>query len=149
MHITLSTQVDQHYLKVKEGFSSELLLKLNPPFPTVRLTRFDGSEVGDLVSLEINMLIAKVNWTSKITNSAITAEEYYFVDEGVSLPFFLRKWKHKHRIIRQGDEQTVIRDEISFSGRFSLLTPILYPVLYFQFLYRKPIYRKVFAKENP
>lgn len=149
MHIAISTPVDQHYLKVKEGFSEDLLLKLNPPFPPVKLTRFDGSEVGDLVSLEINMLVAKMSWTSKITDALTTDEEYYFVDEGASLPFFLGNWKHKHRIIRSGEDQTVIRDEISYSGRFTFLTPILYPILYLQFLYRRPIYRKVFAKEVP
>ncbi|WP_366512687.1 hypothetical protein [Lunatimonas sp.] len=145
MHITISTSVNQHYLKVKEGFSGDLLLQLNPPFPKVTLQRFDGSEVGDLVSLQINMLVAKVNWTSKITDAATTEEEYFFVDEGVSLPFFLSKWKHRHRIIRSGERKTIIRDEISYAGRFALLTPILYPILYLQFLYRKPIYRKVFA----
>ncbi|UZD21503.1 hypothetical protein PBT90_18470 [Algoriphagus halophytocola] len=141
MKISISTPVNQDYLTVKKGFNSDLFEKLNPPFPPVKLLLFDGSEVGDMVSLELDFLLFKQTWTSEITESEVSASEYYFVDVGVQLPFFLQTWRHKHRILNLGDE-SIIRDEIEFTSPISWL---LYPVLYLQFLYRKPIYKKIFA----
>lgn len=144
MKINLSTKVNQDYLSVKNGFDQTLFNKLSPPFPPVKLERFDGSEVGDMVSLELNFLLFKQHWTSEITESETTAEEYFFVDIGVVLPFFLKKWRHKHRILNLGG-QAIIKDEVEFSGPFGLATLLLYPAIYLQFLYRKPIYKKVFS----
>ncbi|PZX54542.1 ligand-binding SRPBCC domain-containing protein [Algoriphagus ratkowskyi] len=144
MKINLSTQVNQDYLSVKNGFDETLFTKLSPPFPPVKLARFDGSEVGDLVSLELNFLLFKQLWTSEITQSQTDEKEYFFVDEGIKLPFFLKKWRHKHRIIKEGNE-TIIRDEVEFSAPFGLATLLLYPAIYLQFLYRKPIYRRIFS----
>ncbi|MCE7055923.1 hypothetical protein LZF95_14675 [Algoriphagus sp. AGSA1] len=144
MKINFSTKVSQDYLSVKKGFDKTLFQKLSPPFPPVKLLRFDGSEVGDLVSLELNFLLFRQRWTSEITDSHTDKSEYFFVDEGVELPFFLKKWKHKHRIIKEGNH-TKIRDEVEFDGGSGLLSLLLYPALYLQFAYRKPIYKRVFA----
>lgn len=144
MKLVVETEVDQDYLKVKEGFTESLFLKLNPPFPPVKLIRFDGSETGHLVSLELNFLLFKQKWTSKITDHQLNEIEFFFVDEGIELPFFLKSWKHNHRLIRKGDH-CVIRDEIEYEGPNSVITNLLYPILKGQFLYRKPIYKKVFG----
>ena len=141
MKINISTRVNQHYLSVKDGFNPDLFERLNPPFPPVKLLKFDGSEVGDLVSLELDFLLFKQIWTSEITESETSASEYYFVDVGIQLPFFLKSWRHKHRILNLGEE-SIIRDEIEFTSPIAWL---LFPVMYLQFLYRRPIYRKVFA----
>lgn len=144
MKINLSTQVNQDYLSVKNGFDETLFTKLSPPFPPVKLARFDGSEIGDVVSLELNFLLFKQNWTSEISESQTTESECYFVDIGTKLPFFLKEWRHKHRIVKEGNN-SIIRDEIEFSAPFGLATLLLYPAIYLQFLYRKPIYKKIFA----
>ena len=144
MKITLSTKVNQNYLSVKRGFDETLFTKLSPPFPPVKLIQFDGSEIGDIVSLELNFLFFKDKWVSQISENHTDEKEFYFVDEGVDLPFFLKKWRHKHRIIKDGDH-SIIRDEIEFEGAFGLLTSVLYPALYAQFAFRKPIYKKIFA----
>ncbi|RZS95324.1 SRPBCC family protein [Cecembia calidifontis] len=143
MKIIISTPVEQDYLTVKEGFNENLFLQLSPPFPPVRLLRFDGSAKGDSVILELDFLFFKQKWISTITDDQTDEKEFYFIDEGVELPFFLKKWKHKHRIIRAGN-QSIIRDEIEFQGPFGLMTLLLYPALFLQFLYRKPIYKKIF-----
>ena len=144
MKINISTKVNQDYLSVKNGFDETLFTELSPPFPPVKLKRFDGSEVGDIVSLDLNFLLFKQDWTSEITESDTTAKEYFFVDIGVALPFFLKKWRHKHRILNVGDH-AIIKDEVEFSGPFGIATFLLYPAIYLQFLYRKPIYRKIFS----
>ncbi len=144
MRFSISTQVAQDYLTVKKGFDETLFKRLSPPFPPVKLLRFDGSEKGDFVSIELNFLIFRQVWTSQITADHTDHREFYFIDEGIQLPFFLGKWQHKHRIIKSG-EQSIIRDEIQYKARFSWLSPLLFPALYLQFLYRKPIYKRIFA----
>lgn len=144
MKINISTSVDKNYLEVKEGFTEKLFQKLSPPFPPVRLLRFDGSSKGDIVSLELNFFIFKQKWTSEITADHTDEKEFFFMDEGIELPFFLKKWKHKHRVIKQG-KGSLINDEIEYQGKFGLMSLLLFPVLYGQFLYRKPIYKRFFT----
>jgi ligand-binding SRPBCC domain-containing protein len=144
MKLIIDTPVNQDYLSVKKGFDEKLFTRLSPPFPPVKLERFDGSKKGDLVSLELNFLLFKQKWTSLITDDQTNDQEFYFVDEGTELPFFLKKWTHKHRIIKKGD-QSIIRDEIEYEGPFKIMTWLLFPALWGQFMYRKPIYKKVFA----
>jgi len=144
MKITIETAVQQDFLQVKEGFNETLFKKLSPPFPPVKLLRFDGSAKGDLVSLELNFIFFKQKWTSKILEDQTTDQEFYFIDEGIELPFFLKKWTHKHRIIRAG-ENAIIRDEIDYQAPFGLLSLLLYPAMLLQFAYRKPIYKKIFS----
>jgi hypothetical protein len=50
-------------------FDADLLKKLSPPFPQVRIVRFDGCQTGDIVTLELNLVLAKPLWTSKITGA--------------------------------------------------------------------------------
>ncbi|WP_194775459.1 SRPBCC family protein [Pararhodonellum marinum] len=144
MKIKIETKVDQPYLQVKEGFDKDLFNKLSPPFPPVKLLRFDGSSKGDIVSLELNFIFFKQVWTSEITYDRTDENEFVFVDEGIKLPFFLKSWKHRHRLINLG-LGTVIRDEIEYKAPFKLLTILLYPALFLQFWYRKPIYKKYFS----
>lgn len=145
MKITIETPVEQDYLQVKAGFDQTLFSKLSPPFPPVKLLRFDGSAKGDIVTLELNFIFFKQKWTSEITDDHTNSKEFYFIDEGTELPFFLKFWQHKHRIIKNGSG-SIIRDEITYQGPFGMMTLLLYPALYLQFLYRKPIYKKIFKK---
>ena len=145
MEIKLETAVSQRYLDVKQGFDQELFRQLSPPFPPVKVLRFDGCKKGDLVSLQLNFLLFKQNWDSLITEDFTSEQEFCFVDEGIALPFFLKKWRHRHRVISTG-LGSKIRDEISYEAPFKLLTWLLYPVLWAQFSFRKPIYRRVFSR---
>jgi ligand-binding SRPBCC domain-containing protein len=144
MKLVIETHVEQGFLQVKEGFDESLFTKLSPPFPPVKLLRFDGSATGDLVSLELNFIFFKQKWTSKIIEDQTDEKEFYFIDKGIELPFFLKKWTHKHRIIKDG-ENSIIRDEIDYQAPFLLLTWLLYPAMLLQFAYRKPIYKKIFT----
>ena len=145
MRLHLQTAVSQTYLEVKEGFNASLFVNLAPPFPPVKVLRFDGCKTGDIVDLELNFFLFKQKWTSKITEDHVDAREFRFVDEGVTLPFFLGQWRHCHRIISQ-PTGSIISDEIEFEGAYFWMTPLLYPVLWVQFWYRKPIYRRIFKK---
>lgn len=147
MNINIETAVGQNYLQVKEGFDESLFTKLSPPFPPVKLLRFDGSKKGDVVTLELDFIVFKQKWTSLITEDLTDENEFYFVDKGTELPFFLKEWKHKHRIIKKGSG-SIIRDEITFKAKPGFLGILLYPAMFLQFLYRKPIYKKYFKTES-
>jgi ligand-binding SRPBCC domain-containing protein len=144
MKLIIITTVNQSYLQVKAGFNETLFKELSPPFPPVKLLRFDGSTKGDLVTLELNFIFFKQKWTSEIVADLTDENEFYFIDKGIQLPFFLKKWTHKHRILKDG-ERSIIRDEIDYEAPFGLLTWLLYPALFLQFTYRKPIYKKIFS----
>jgi ligand-binding SRPBCC domain-containing protein len=146
MKINIQTPVRQPIEQVWNGFDESLFSKLAPPFPPVNLLRFDGSEKGNEVHLELNLLITKQLWISLITENEKTESEIYFIDMGIKLPFFLTFWQHKHRIVKAIDlekqTQSLIIDEIEFRSPFGFL---IYPALYLQFLYRRPIYQKIFT----
>lgn len=145
MKLRIQTRVSQSYQAVWQGFNEELFRKLSPPFPPVRVIQFDGCLAGDTVALELNFFLFKQQWISYITEQQSSASEHYFVDEGVKLPFFLRSWKHRHRIIREEGGGTLIGDEIEFKSPFRVTDYLMYPLLWAQFAYRKPIYKKAFA----
>lgn len=147
MKINIFTKVEQDYLQVKDGFDEQLFSKLSPPFPPVKLLRFDGSKKRDIVSLELNFLLFKQVWTSEITDDETNESEFYFVDKGTKLPFFLKSWEHKHRVVKDGDS-SIIKDEITFEGPNSIMTVLLFPALWLQFMYRKPIYKKIFKRSS-
>ncbi|MEO1053205.1 MAG: hypothetical protein AAFX87_21410 [Bacteroidota bacterium] len=146
MKIKITTLVDQHFLQVKQGFNQDLFLKLNPPFPPVKLLRFDGSKEGDKVVLELNFIFFKQTWESLITEDHLDDEQFFFVDKGIKLPFFLGAWEHRH-ILKNVNGKTAIVDDISFKTPSILFDYLMYPALFFQFLYRKPVYKKFFRKK--
>jgi ligand-binding SRPBCC domain-containing protein len=143
MNLTIKTKVKSPWQKVTAGFTKELFLALNPPFPPVKLLQFDGCKKGDIVSLQLNFLLFKQTWESHITEDTTTATSFQFVDIGVKLPFFLRTWTHKHSISGTA-EGTTITDDITYSSGTILTDLLLYPVLWGQFLYRKPVYQRLF-----
>ncbi len=143
MKIIIETSVKQSVEKVWEQFDEKLLIKLSPPFPPVKLISF-GRKIGEKVTMELNFFIIRQLWVSKITDFYFTVHETYFIDEGEQLPFFLKYWKHKHIIVKYKAGSKII-DEIEFRTPTILTDYIFYPILYLQFLYRKPIYRKIFS----
>ena len=146
MKLTIQTSVQQSYQQVWAGFTKDLFTKLSPPFPPVKVIRFDGCLKGDIVELELNFLVFKQSWKSLITDQQTTDVDIFFLDEGIKLPFFLSSWRHYHRIIKDSNS-TIIADEIEFRTPTILTDYLLYPLLWAQFAYRKPIYRSVFNRK--
>lgn len=129
--------------KVVQGFNEELFLRLNPPFPKVNLQRFDGCKQGDFVALELNFIISRQKWVSEITFDHHNTEVFEFIDEGRKLPFPFSSWKHHHIVKTAGNGAQII-DDIEFKTQNKLLNLMVYPLLWMQFMYRKPVYRRVF-----
>lgn len=147
MKILIKTPVGKDYKTVWSGFNRDLFEALKPPFLPLTLKRFDGSRTGDEVHIQLGFGILKQDWNALIIEHDENEQECYFVDEGSKLPFFLKTWYHKHRIIRQADGSSVIVDDIDFTTPFKLMDYIMYPLMYMQFAARQPIYKKVFSKK--
>ncbi|MFK7953307.1 MAG: hypothetical protein AB8B73_10720 [Ekhidna sp.] len=143
MNIQIKTKVGASLEKVKSGFTEDLFLSLNPPFPPVKLQQFDGCKAGDKVKIELNFILFKQLWVSDIVEDKLDDNSWYFLDIGVQLPFFLSKWRHHHGV-EKTDSGSVIIDDITFSTGMILTDILMYPLLYGQFLYRKPIYKRRF-----
>ena len=143
MKINIETKVNQSLQNVWKGFDLTLFKKLSPPFPPVEIIEFGGCMKGDKVHLRLNFLLFKQDWISDIIDQQTTDQEIFFIDEGSKLPFFLSAWHHKHSMVKDGSG-TIIKDEITFKTPTLLTDYIFYPLMYLQFLYRKPIYRKIF-----
>lgn len=143
MRLKIKTEVEASLSMVKEGFTEDLFIKLNPPFPPVDLLRFDGCKKKDVVALELNFILFRQYWISVITEDSQTEEEWFFVDKGSQLPFFLKRWRHKHQVLK-ADNGALIVDDITYATGTILTDIIMYPLLLGQFLYRKPIYKKIF-----
>jgi ligand-binding SRPBCC domain-containing protein len=130
-----------------QRFDKSLFEKLTPPGAGVKLLRFDGSKEGDQVHIQMSLLfgLIKQDWHAHIAEHGENEQEAWFVDEGVKLPFFLKYWRHRHVASSDGDEHSFIIDDIHYKSPFALLSWLIYPVMYLQFAWRKPIYRKVFG----
>jgi len=145
MRILIETLVDQNYKDVFRQFDRQLFLALKPPLVTIDLERFDGCNTGDKVEMKLSILGFKQSWKALIVDQKQTSEQIYFVDEGKELPPPIKSWKHRHILENINDKQTLIKDDIEFSSGLWLLDVLIYPVMYLQFWYRKPIYKKYFA----
>lgn len=147
MRIQVKTQVEQDVASVKAGFTQDLFLALNPPFPKVDLLQFDGCKKGDVVSLKLKFPFFSQVWTSDIIEDSYSDEKWLFLDVGIKLPFFLKTWVHRHIVLKDGDGSLIV-DDIDFTTGTFLTDLIFYPGLLSQFMYRKSKYKKWFKKES-
>ena len=145
MHVLIKTRVRQPLSTVWAGFDRSLFDQLSPPFPPVDVVRFDGCRRGDVVHPRLNFLLFKQDWISHIIDQQTSSDEIYFIDQGTQLPFFLRYWHHRHRLLRDPAGGTVVVDDITFRTPFRLTDYLMYPLMWLQFAYRKPIYKGVFG----
>ena len=144
MKLRLETLVEQSADEVWAGFDEDLFRQLAPPFPKLKVLHFDGSTTGKTVKAEINFFLFKQIWESIIVDHGENEDQIWFVDEGKQLPFFLRSWRHEHLILRK-NSRAVIVDQIEYRSPLRVLDWLLYPSMWLQFAYRKPIYRRYFA----
>lgn len=147
MHLTLRTAVAQPPARVMAGFTRELFVALAPPFPKLRLLRFDGCRTGDRVEIELDTLVKRLLWTSLIVDDGQQPDgTLFFVDEGQTLPPPLRSWRHRHLIEPGPQGGSTIVDDLEYYSASPALDALLYPAMWAQFAWRKPIYRRWFGK---
>lgn len=146
MRIYISTSVACPIEKVWQGFDENLFKALSPPFPRVLVERFDGCITGHEVHLKLLFPFFPQQWNALIVQHQVSDKEIFFVDTGTKLPFFLKNWHHKHSIVKIDNANSAIVDDIDFSSGRWITDVVLFPFLWVQFVFRKPIYQKYFKK---
>lgn len=148
MRLLLRTRVASPPTHILAGFDRTLFLALAPPFPKMRLHRFDGSKPGNQVEIELVAGPKRWRWTSLITEAGQLPDgSQYFVDEGQLLPQPLRFWRHRHLITPDPRGRgSIIVEDIEYSTNVKVLDALLYPLMWAQFAYRRPVYRRFFGK---
>jgi ligand-binding SRPBCC domain-containing protein len=147
MRVILRTAVPQSPAQVMAGFTRELFLALAPPFPKLKLRRFDGCHTGDKVEIELDTLVKKLPWTSLIVDDGVLPDgTHFFVDEGQILPPPLRYWQHRHLLEPGPNGGCIIVDNLEYRTASRLLDALIYPAMWAQFAWRQPIYRRWFKR---
>jgi len=138
----LSCPVNASLPYVWSKFDQNLLAKLAPPFPIARIIQFDGCQVNDLVCIELDFLLYKTRWKSVITAFEADSTSYEFVDEGTSVPFGIKQWRHEHRMESISESESMVIDKIHFETNYKLLDWLLFPLIWGMIAYRYPLYKK-------
>lgn len=147
MHVILRTAVAQPPAQVMAGFTRELFVALAPPFPRLRVLRFDGCRTGDQVEIELDTVVKRLPWTSLIVDHGELPDgTLFFVDEGQVLPPPLRFWRHRHLIQPGPNGGSIIVDDLEYRSGSRVLDVLLRPAMWAQFAWRRPIYRRWFGK---
>jgi ligand-binding SRPBCC domain-containing protein len=145
MRLLLRTRVSQPAEIVFRRFNQQLLQQLNPPFPVARIVRYDGQQPGHEVHIRLHFGLFAQQWHSVIGPEVRMGPlEWSFEDIGTRLPFFLRHWHHIHRVRAHPDGTSTVEDDIRFRTPWYAPGPIVWLLLWGTFVYRKPIYRRVF-----
>ena len=147
-HFRLRFEVPGNYRAVFAGFTRELFEALAPAFPPVRVLRYDGNRVGDLVSLRLGVGPLGQTWTSRITEHEEGDEACYFTDEGIELPFPFATWRHRHIVERIDDMRSAIVEDVRLTAKPGLLTPVAAAVMRAQLSARGPAYRRYFSERS-
>lgn len=145
IRVIVQTEVGSPMRQVQAAFNEQLLKKLNPPFPVARLRKYEGEQPGAAVWIELDFLLFRQLWKSRIVARAESAAFLSFTDEGEQLPFFLRSWEHEHRLEALPAGRTRITDRLTFTTPWWLPNWLAQPVFKGLMMYRQPIYRRVFG----
>jgi ligand-binding SRPBCC domain-containing protein len=145
MKILIKTTVEQDYKTVFNRFDEDLFLALKPPLLPLTLRQFDGSMEGDEVKITLGKGFLSQDWDALIVEQAESEDEIYFIDKGVKLPFFLKTWRHRHRILKLKNGKSEIIDDIEYSTPLGKpMDFLMFPVMYLQFWARKSVYKRYF-----
>jgi len=143
MNIILKSPVKGNYKKVMAAFDRSLFEALKPPVGEMEIVEFTGSQKGDKVHIRFHSPI-KAEWISDIVEDQVTDQRAWFVDVGVKLPWPLATWTHRHIVEKVDEQNSMIIDDITFTGNNFILSLFLYPAIFFGFYPRKKVYQKYF-----
>ncbi len=145
MKLKLNTQVKGNYQKIMAAFDRSLFEALKPPFGKMEIVEFTGSKKGDRVHIKFHSPI-KAEWVSDIVEDEMTEDMASFVDVGTKLPWPIATWTHRHIVERVDEDNSMIIDDISFTGTNLVFSLILFPAIFMGFYPRKKIYQAYFKK---
>ncbi|MHA8067560.1 hypothetical protein V7S76_12880 [Aquirufa sp. ROCK2-A2] len=142
---SIQTDIKANMNHVWKQFDRNLLAKLSPPFPIVKIETFDGCQINDHVALRMDFGIWQTTWSSIIIDNKETENLNYFTDKGMKMPFGLTFWEHTHGVKMLSASTSAVVDSIEYKSKFVLLDYLLFPLFYGMILYRIPIYKKLLS----
>lgn len=147
MKITLESEIIPLNAEVVFSHFNESLFKaLNPWFMPMKVELFEGCLPGHRVIVRLGGPLIRARWVSEIVSFQNNENEISFIDIGKELPFPLKKWEHRHRIIKTGSHACKIIDEITYHTSYTWLDYLIKPVMSIQFGVRKKAYTQYFRK---
>lgn len=145
LKLHFESPVQAAFEKVVSGFNVDLFRALCPPFPRVKILRFDGIEEGNLIELRLNFILFQWRWFGKIISFQKSTDKLSFVDAGTKLPPFLTFWEHTHTVLRS-ERTSIIRDEICFLPAGGWPVFLVKWMIILQMQPRKRIYQEFFTR---
>lgn len=91
--------------------------RLAPPWQSIRLERFDGIRNGDRVVIKLGPKFAALTWVAEHRN---LIEGRQFGDVQVKGPF--ATWEHTHGMVPEGDDSSILDDNITYRLPFAPLS---------------------------
>lgn len=114
--------------------------------PPIQVSEFGGCGLGAVVALRIGPGKLSLPWLSEVTEcvASVASGACWFVDEGRTIPFGMRTFRHKHLLegaVSGGHAITTITEDITISAPWGLH---LFAALAFwgQMQLRGPVYRR-------
>ncbi len=147
MNVILKSPVKGNYKTVMAAFDRNLFEALKPPQGEMEIVEFTGSKKGDKVHMQFISPV-KAEWISDIVEDGISEKQAWFKDVGVKLPWPLATWTHRHIVEKVDENNSVIIDDMTFTGTNPLLSLLLYPAIFLGFYPRKKVYREYFNNLN-
>jgi len=145
MNLILKAPVKGNYKDVMAAFDRDLFEALKPSVGKMEIVEFTGSKKGDRVHMKFISPI-KSEWISDIVEDDVTDTRAWFVDVGVKLPWPLATWTHRHIVEKIDDHNSMIIDDMTFTGSNFILTLLLYPAIFIGFYPRKRVYQNYFKR---
>lgn len=146
MEIIVESKVNFSLDKVFRYIGREFFSEVTPPWIRANIIEFEGINVGNNIKILLN-LGRELIWHSKIAEYKKSEYELMFIDVGLSMLPFMNYWHHKHTFKTTEEDQTTVKDIISFSCDFKFMEYIYYAVLFPVFKYRSYAYNNFFKSK--
>lgn len=131
--------------QIIEVFDFDLLRELSPPLMKPHALIYEGNRPGSRIHFRLATPSGVKNWIGKIDGYGESENEIWFSDEGIEIPFGIKTWKHKHRLMKT-DYGTIIRDEVEVEFIRPWTALFKLPGIWLQFIYRKTLYEKIITR---
>jgi ligand-binding SRPBCC domain-containing protein len=144
-YVSITTFIPLPIQEVTKRFDRRLFDYLAPPFPKLKIKRYDGQKKGDVIQLSLGLWPIFLPWHLVIVDAWEDEKSWGFTDQATMLPFPLTAWRHEHRLVAIGPMETSIEDFVGFRAGPNWLTKLMQPIVHNMFTSRKPAYLRYFC----
>jgi ligand-binding SRPBCC domain-containing protein len=122
---------------------SAFVESLAPRLMGLRVERI-GLRLGDEIEVRFAGLGPRGPWVSRIVELERDRGSIWFTDRSVQLPRPFSAFRHHHGFEATSGGTTLV-DDVTFSVRPRVLSPLVYPLLRLSFAGRRRVYRRRFG----